>query len=156
PIGPIAGVAIANSRFILLVFSHCPLLPKRPADHFSRHPLSPALDLELRTYLGGSGGQIGSSDGYTERGTHRAAPDEVHFAFGVVNRITVTGEAAALELKADQLPGNASRLLGHECCIAGEGTTLVQLHDPAQSSFQRRGGIIDLIAVERVAHFQPQ
>src|SRR6476659_4880209 len=110
---PRLGVALRGPRrWVLLVFPHGPLLPKRPADHFSRHPLSPALDLELRTHFGGSGGQIGSADGYPERGTHRAAPDKVHFAFGVVHRITVTREAAALELKANQLPGDASGLLG--------------------------------------------
>ena len=72
------------------------------------------------------------------------------------HRVTVTGEAAALELKAHQLPGDAASFWALSAVSPVKGAALVQLHDPAQPGLERRGGVVDLVAVERVAHLQPQ
>ena len=43
-----------------------------------------------------------------------------------------------------------------QCLISHEGRPLVQLYDPAQPRLERRSTVIDIVAVERVAHLQPQ
>ena len=48
----------------------------------------------------------------------RAAPDDVHLAALVIHRIAVAREAAALELEADQPPGDAALLLRAERVVA--------------------------------------
>ncbi len=86
----------------------------------------------------------------------RAAAHDVHLAALVIHRIAVPREAAALEPEADQLPGDAALLLRPERVVAGEGRALVELHDPAEPGLERRDGVVDLVAVERVAHLEPQ
>src|SRR5918995_377060 len=100
--------------------------------------------------------QVGSTDSRAERRAHGPAPHHIHLAPVAVNGIAVPRKAAALELEADQLPGNPPGLLRPERGIAGEGAALVQLHDPAEPGLKRRRGVVDLVAVERVAHLQPE
>src|SRR5215203_7545626 len=107
------------------------LLPEGAAHNLGGHPFAPHLHIESIADLCGGGGEIGGTDGYTERGAHGPAPYQVHLAVLIVHRISVAGKPPALELKADQFAGDPARLLGPECAIPSEGTTFVQLHDPA-------------------------
>src|SRR5438105_9299616 len=65
-------------------------------------------------------------------------------------------KAAALELEPDQFPGDASLPLRAERRSAQEGRALVELHDPGEPGLERGDGVVDLVAVERVAHLQPK
>src|SRR4051794_5162686 len=68
----------------------------------------------------------------------------------------MAGETASLKLKSDQLSSHAPKLLSLERSVTGEGTALVELHDPAEARFQRRGGVVDFVSVQSVAHLQSE
>ena len=60
------------------------------------------------------------------------------------------------ELEADELPLEAVDLLLLERFLPGERGALLHLHDPAESCFERRGGVVDVVAVKRVGHFEAE
>src|SRR5215207_5434352 len=95
----------------LLPLPRASLLPERPADHLRRHSLAPTLHLETGAWLCRRGGQIGATDGDAEGRAHRAAAHQIDVATLVEHRIAVPRKAAALELKAHQLPCDAPVLL---------------------------------------------
>ena len=66
------------------------------------------------------------------------------------------GEALLQQLEAHHATGNTPFLLGSQGIGAGEGRALVELHDPAEPGLEWGDGIVDLIAVQRVRHLQPQ
>src|SRR5512147_3196245 len=73
---------------------HRPVLPERPAHHFGRDPLAPALDLELGTCLRRLRGQERGADGRTQGRALGAASHLVHLLALVPHRIALSRDAA--------------------------------------------------------------
>src|SRR5207244_3648035 len=57
--------------------------------------------------------------------------------------------------EADELAARALRFLALED-VASHEITLVKFHDPAKVGFERRGGVVDVISVERHLRFETQ
>src|SRR5690242_16550019 len=135
---------------------HAPLGPERELHHLCGQAVAAAVDLEPGAGLGRVGGQVGGADAVAEGGTQGPAPDDVDFSAVVEHRIAAAGEAAPLELEADQPASDAAELLDLERLDALERRALVELHDPAEVGLERRDGIVDLVAVEGVAHLEAE
>ena len=52
-----------------------------------------------------------------------------------------------------ETPGDLLHLDGG---VTDEGRSLVQLRDPAQPGLERGGGVVDVVAVQRVSDLEPQ
>src|SRR6476646_7151036 len=113
-------------------FLHTSLGPERQLHHLRLQALAAAFDLEPGAGLGHVGREVGGADAEAERRAQGAAPDDVHFAAGAMHRVATAGEAAALELEADQAAGDAALLLHAQRLEAEEPRALVELHDPAE------------------------
>src|SRR6478735_5629112 len=79
-----------------------------------------------------------------------------HSTSNRVPGLATSAEAAALELEADQAASDTALLLHAQRLEAEERRALVELHDPAEVGLERGDGIVDLVAVEGVAHLEPE
>src|SRR5438270_3963299 len=85
----------------------------------------------------------------------RAAGDDADLLASVDDRIAVPGDAAVDHLESRQLAARTFALLALQD-VASEEVTLVDFHDPPEVGFERRGGLIDVVAVKRHLRFQAQ
>src|SRR5436305_1173091 len=84
-----------------------------------------------------------------------AKSSDADFFLAVDDRVAVAADPAVDHLEADQLPPRPLRLLALQDVAAVE-VALIQLDDPGQIRFQRRGGVVDVVAVERHPGFEAQ
>ena len=71
------------------------------------------------------------------------------------HRIAVARKNAVAHGEADQLLLEAGLLLLHERVLSDE-VTLGQLHQPREVRFERRHGVVDVVAVQGHAHLEPE
>src|SRR5262249_35502928 len=71
------------------------------------------------------------------------------------NRVTVARDSALGHLETDELSPHAGGANLLERFAAGE-IALGGLDDPPQPRLERVGGLVDVVAVERVFHLEPQ
>jgi hypothetical protein len=68
----------------------------------------------------------------------------------------MTGNSAINHFKANQFTGNTFRFLFFQHRTVDKILALHKLSDPSQSGFYRRSRIIQIIAIQTEAHFQPE
>ncbi len=86
-----------------------------------------------------------------------AGPPEVTLAdlgaIGVVDRVAMAGDSPLGHDEAGQLAFHAGRFLGAER-VAADEVGAVELHHPAEPGFERRGRLVEIVAVERELAFE--
>ena len=85
-----------------------------------------------------------------DAGHHGAARLAVH-----EHRVAVARDRFLGEGEADEFARDAGGLLGFQCGEADE-IPLLHLHEPAESGFQWRVGVVDVVAVECHPHLEAQ
>src|SRR6185312_2162284 len=115
--------------------------------------LVPYLDVYLCVQVGKRRTDITHPDGFSERWALRSRrhPADRH-ARRIFDLIIVTGDSLFFHNKADQPLSGTGGLLFFEDVTRGKN--FGELRDPAQTGFERSGRIVDVVAVQTVAHFQ--
>src|SRR5436305_7962455 len=85
----------------------------------------------------------------------RAAGDDANLLTPIDDLIAVAADSAIDHLESDELPARPFRLLALQD-VAAVKVALVDFHDPPEVGFERRGGLVDVVAVERHLRFQAQ
>src|ERR1041385_8979114 len=99
--------------------------------------------------------KICESDRFFQCRRMRAAGDDADLLAAVDDRVSVPGDAAVDHLESDQFPARSLDLFALQHVAAVE-VSLFELHDPAEVRLERRGGVIDVVAVERHLRFETQ
>src|SRR6185369_13289080 len=117
--------------------------------------LAANLDLERGADGGECGLDIGDPDVLVDRGAVGAGGDDADRAAVLLDRVTMTRDGLVDHLDADQAPPQA---LGADLLerFPADELSLGGLDDPAESRLERVGGVVDVVAVERVLHLEPQ
>lgn len=126
-------------------------------DDFGSELTTTYYDVDRRADSGEFLLHIAHTDTRLEGGGHRARG---HFAndvaFGVCYFVVGARYALVRELEGDELALDALGLLLLEEGLAGEVLLRDELRDPAETSFEGRGGIADIVAVEAEAYFEAE
>src|ERR1043166_1264376 len=121
-----------------------------------RHGAAANVDRDRRPLLRPSYGDIARPDRIAQRGTHGAAP---HFTAGnarAFDAIPMARDAASVVgHEADELARDSLLLLPDEC-IASDEVALGELDEPAEVGLEGRGGVVDVVAVERHPHLEAE
>src|SRR6185312_2066339 len=123
--------------------------------HNRRKTLASYLDFELRAFLRRCEWQIRGADRNTERRTHCAAPHFTARRAVAPDGISVPRECAVRHRETDELAWNSRRLLPFERFLPHK-VTLLELDQPAESCFVRRGPVVNVVTVECHSHLETQ
>src|SRR6185312_5571943 len=123
--------------------------------HNRRKTLASYLDFELRAFLRRREWQIRGTDRDTEGRTQCAAPHLAARRAVVRDWVSVARKCAVLNREPDELARNSRRFLPFERFLPHE-VALLELDQPAESCFIRRGAVVDVVAIERHSHLETQ
>src|SRR6266850_2113785 len=150
-----ASAGLRRSTFGLSTLLLHPGRVERCADDLGRLRLPADLHLERR-----ADGRVGRlhvrhRDVLVDRGTVRARGDDPGRPAVFQHGVAVTRDGLVDHLDADQPPPHA---LGADLLerLAADEVALGGLDDPAEPRFERVGGVVEVVAVERVLHLEPQ
>src|SRR6266700_475070 len=128
---------------------------ERCAHDLRRLVLAANLDIERGADGGERGLDIGDCDVLVDRGAVGAGGDDPDRAAVFLDRVAMTRDGLVAHLDADQ---TAPQALGADLLerFPADELALGGLDDPAESRLERVGGVVDVVAVERVLHLEPQ
>src|SRR5581483_4619727 len=101
------------------------------------------------------GRHVPHADRALHRRAERAGGDHAHRLSVREQTVAVAGHRALRHLEPDELARHARRPHRLDRGAADE-VALGRLHHPAQAGLQGIGGLVDVVAVERVLHLEPQ
>ena len=128
---------------------------KRQLDHLRLQQLIPDLDIYLMIDIGKDRPHIPQPDRLAQgRRLRTGGHLSDRHSRKILDLIIMTGDALLHHLKTYQLSLYPFLLLLFQDVPGGK--TLGELRDPPQPRFQRRGRVVDIIAIKTIAHFQTQ
>src|SRR5688572_9679545 len=113
------------------------------------------LHREIRAHGREIGPHIAHADPALDRRAERSGRDRARGAALMGDRVSVAGNRALDHLESDQLARDAAgaeildRRTPHEVSLA-------RLDDPAEPRLERTGGAVDVIAIQRELHLEPE
>ena len=90
--------------------------------------------------------RVGAGGNDTDRGS----------ALALDHVVVARHPALTVQHEAHKFAFHAFRFLLHEAVFGGEISGLAQFGDPAKTRFEGAGGVVDVVAVEAVAHFEAE
>src|SRR5205823_12724168 len=123
----------------------------------SSHSLPANIDLDVRARLGAILWQVGGANGGIHGWCDSATADDVHLpAVEEDGKLVARDRLRLRHLESHETPLHTLKLLPLQRLLPRERRALVELHDKRQTRFVRRGGVIDVVAVERQAGLEAQ
>src|SRR4029077_370388 len=113
------------------------------------------LDGQSGAYRGLRRWHVAHADRALDRGAERAGGHDAHRGVARHQAIAVPRHRALDHLEAHQLAADATRAQGLDR-LAPDEVALGRLHYPAEAGLEGIGGLVDVVAVERVLHLEPQ
>ena len=131
------------------------VLVEREFDDRASEALAADIDFECVAGRSVIGGHVAGANGDPAARRARATAHVATCRAIDEHRIAVTREGAIGDREAHELLRDSGRLLCFECRLPDK-VTLLHLHEPLEIGFQRRDGVVDVVAVEGHPHLEAE